>query len=367
MMNEQRLSAYLNLIQALLTCADGEEWNILHQHEELVNTEFVHIMEQVAQQMVSDGELETAKFLYYWVGQLTHVLAPNNNHPQENERLQAYLKLIQALLDCANGQEGEVLAANQDLIDSRFVHILKQVARQMAAKGANNTAVYLSNLATQISRNLAQKADILKPNFAKEPQLKYPVEREQSQEVKHFQDLLSRLDNNQDRRQTFNHSTLNNPLENHHLTNETVKAAVNTIADALTKSPPLSTNDLNKQQVVETPTPSPSVNQSNKNLTEVLVEISQSLSKLEQILTSHWQSPNPLWYMDVLERAQSANWLLTSEEIEQLIGVKPKCEPGKDSFQRGCWIFTKAGKMGLQTAWRISKYTDTTDAIRHNS
>ncbi|PAX56144.1 hypothetical protein CK510_10570 [Brunnivagina elsteri CCALA 953] len=59
--------------------------------------------------------------------------------------------------------------------------------------------------------------------------------------------------------------------------------------------------------------------------------------------------------MDILERAQSANWLLTSEEIEQLIGVKPKCEAGKEIFQRGCWIFTKVGKMGLQTAWKVSK------------
>ena len=71
--------------------------------------------------------------------------------------------------------------------------------------------------------------------------------------------------------------------------------------------------------------------------------------------------------MEVLERAQSSNWLLTSEEIKQLIGVKPKCEAGKDSFQSGCWIFTKAGKMGLQTAWRISKYTDITTTVGHNS
>ncbi|MBD2197513.1 MULTISPECIES: hypothetical protein [Calothrix] len=58
------------------------------------------------------------------------------------QRLCAYLNLIQAILNCANGQEGKVLAANQDLIDSLFINILKQVARQMAIKGANNTAVY---------------------------------------------------------------------------------------------------------------------------------------------------------------------------------------------------------------------------------
>ena len=91
-------------------------------------------------------------------------------------------------------------------------------------------------------------------------------------------------------------------------------------------------------------------------LEEKLNSINTSLQKLEQILISRSQPVNPLWYMDILERAQACDWLLSSEEVECLIGVKPKCEVGKDSFQRGCWIFTKIGKMGSQTAWKISKY-----------
>ncbi|MEB3219273.1 MAG: hypothetical protein VKN72_23985 [Nostocales cyanobacterium 94392] len=30
---------------------------------------------------------------------------------------QVYLNLIQQLLDCPNGEEGEILAANRDLVD----------------------------------------------------------------------------------------------------------------------------------------------------------------------------------------------------------------------------------------------------------
>jgi hypothetical protein len=59
--------------------------------------------------------------------------------------------------------------------------------------------------------------------------------------------------------------------------------------------------------------------------------------------------------MHVLERAQGSGWIMSTEEVEQLIGVKPKCEPGKDSFHRGCWVFVKAGKMGSQTGWRVMK------------
>jgi hypothetical protein len=35
----------------------------------------------------------------------------------DEQRLEAYLQLIQALLDCPSGEEGEILAANPDLLD----------------------------------------------------------------------------------------------------------------------------------------------------------------------------------------------------------------------------------------------------------
>jgi hypothetical protein len=36
-MNEQRIPSYLTLIQSLLTCADGEEANLLAQNQELLD------------------------------------------------------------------------------------------------------------------------------------------------------------------------------------------------------------------------------------------------------------------------------------------------------------------------------------------
>ncbi|CDN12842.1 hypothetical protein RintRC_5451 [Richelia intracellularis] len=41
--------------------------------------------------------------------------------------------------------------------------------------------------------------------------------------------------------------------------------------------------------------------------------------------------------------------------MEELIGVKPRCDAGKDSFHRRCWVFMKVGKMGSQTGWRVMK------------
>jgi hypothetical protein len=45
-MNEQRAQAYVNLIEQLLTCADGEKLNnMLQANQELIDPEFLQVME----------------------------------------------------------------------------------------------------------------------------------------------------------------------------------------------------------------------------------------------------------------------------------------------------------------------------------
>lgn len=44
-MNEQRIAAYLSLIQELLDCPGGEERQILNGHLELVDEGFVQVCE----------------------------------------------------------------------------------------------------------------------------------------------------------------------------------------------------------------------------------------------------------------------------------------------------------------------------------
>ena len=48
-MNEQRTQAYLNLINQLLSCNDGDEPRILQENLELVDEELVEVMVAVAQ------------------------------------------------------------------------------------------------------------------------------------------------------------------------------------------------------------------------------------------------------------------------------------------------------------------------------
>lgn len=76
---------------------------------------------------------------------------------------------------------------------------------------------------------------------------------------------------------------------------------------------------------------------------------------VSQTIASTVQQRSPLWYMSELERAEAQVWLLTTAEIQTLIGVKPIVAKGTSTYQRGSFIFTKAGKIGTQTAWKVTK------------
>lgn len=301
-MKQQHLEAYLQLAQQLLICPHGEEWTLLERNEQLVTPEFVKVLEHLAVQMAGEGKAEASKYLHHWSKQINHLFEEAVHHQSSDEKSQAYLELVQALLNCPSGSEVDILAANENLIDASLVKMMKQVAAQMAKREEEEAARFLSNLAAEIGRNLVP-VDNYKANLQKDAS-------------------LTGLDNNN---RFVNFERFNEPL-------------------AIPKEKP---DTVQKES---------QVNDSTKQwIDESLAEIAESLRNLEDIVFSRLQPSNPLWYMDILERAQANAWVLTTEEVEDLIGVKPRCEAGKNSYQRGCWVFVKAGKMGSQTGWRVIK------------
>jgi hypothetical protein len=54
-MNEQRTQTYLNLINQLLSCNDGDEPRILQKNQELLDRGLVEVMVAVAQQYREAG------------------------------------------------------------------------------------------------------------------------------------------------------------------------------------------------------------------------------------------------------------------------------------------------------------------------
>ncbi|GAB4546808.1 MAG: hypothetical protein Tsb0014_41390 [Pleurocapsa sp.] len=309
-MNQQRLKAYLDLIQGLLSCPKGEEWILLRQNEQLVNPELVEVMEQVANHLAMEGNIKPAKYLHNWAGQLHHILTENVATARtNNDKTEAYIKLIQALLNCPEGSETEVLAANRELIGPELVKVMQQVANQMAAEGDADTASFLRNLATDLNRTWLEHHEFkptLKKEIAPDPWLE--------------------------------EDTPPPPVES---TKET-------------EATPLELTEPQPEPETATTLPKTTLEQ-EPQLSQQLHAIADSLVKLEATLATRLPPANPLWYMDILEKAEAARWLLTTEEVEQLIGIKPQCHHDETSYQRGSWLFIKAGKIGAQIAWQVKK------------
>ena len=62
-MHKKRRKAYQNLINGLLNCNEGEEWELLQAHQELLDSDFIEVMAQVAEDLEKKGDEEGADFL----------------------------------------------------------------------------------------------------------------------------------------------------------------------------------------------------------------------------------------------------------------------------------------------------------------
>lgn len=356
-MNQQKIQSYINLIKKLLACSSGEEWIVLRQNEALVTPELVPVMEQVASQLAHQGNRKEAKFLHNLAGQIYHLFLSQTVPPSgEEDKSQVYLELIQALLDCPEGSEGELLLANQELIGPGLVAMIRKVATQLANSGNSQEANYLQKWATEINQLWLEQHDFQPiPKPEPEPE-EYP---------------------------TFSEDTpLSSPPQvqpSPPLSVEQPHSAgmANLAADPWTETlaePPPADFPLPEEATISSPEPtqslpveeqvrsqrSPDITTPDATMYEQinrhLETIAGALTKISETLTPSAQPPtDPLWYMDALERAAAGKWVLTSEEIKHLVGVQPNCAKESDSFQRGCWVFVKAGKLGSQTAWRVKK------------
>ena len=81
------------------------------------------------------------------------------------------------------------------------------------------------------------------------------------------------------------------------------------------------------------------------------------ITLIERIAAVVKPTADPLAHLEQLEKAIAHNWLLTTSEVQQLIGVKPKGE----RFPRGSFTFVRTSKIGNQLAWRVVKSFDGAD------
>jgi hypothetical protein len=347
-MNQHRLRAYLNLIQQLLACPNGEEWILLRQHETLVTPELVQIMEQVATQLASQGNPKEAKFLHNLAGQIHHLfVAQTVSPPEEEDHGQAYIDLIKALLECPKGAEDDLLATYSGLIGPGLVYAMQQVATQLAANGDQKAAHYLQFWAEKLSRLWLQAHDF-QPPAKPEPDSPRPSSAWDAPSETTSVPRSPRIP--QSPMATAAEPPLAEAEEDYWAD---VVEPVESASEALSSETPAFAG----AEVVGDHDGSQSPEQTlYVQINRHLQTIADALTQMSATLTPVSHPPtDPLWYMDVLERAHVGHWILTSSEIQQLIGVKPSCSHNEDTFQRGCWLFVKAGKLGAQTAWRVEK------------
>jgi hypothetical protein len=134
-MDEQRLQAYYQLIQQLLSCPNGEEAAILQANRELLDVDFLELLKVGVEQMsTQEGQENRANRLLALASQLSEQLdiplTPEPETPLNQANFDTYLQfLLEVLQATAESKVNPqvvypLLAANTDKLNLTFVELL---------------------------------------------------------------------------------------------------------------------------------------------------------------------------------------------------------------------------------------------------
>jgi hypothetical protein len=132
-MDEQRLQAYLNLIQSLLNCPRGEENQILQANSELVDAGLVKVMLERANDLRIDNNLDDANSLMTLAG---HLMGSYSNTIVEKASPSTYVNFLMELLQATSDSQGDpnviypMLRDNLNLVNDNLALVLRNWARE---------------------------------------------------------------------------------------------------------------------------------------------------------------------------------------------------------------------------------------------
>ncbi|MEG4202048.1 CHAT domain-containing protein [Microcoleus sp. Pol12A5] len=159
-MEETRAQAYLQLIETLLNCPNGEEPQILQPNLELVDWGFLQFCEVVAEKLAEEGQENQANYLRNLASQIWQFLGMNNDGDSDNSEggnLQEYAKFILDLLQAEQRSNSDIkviypmLAGRQHLLNDRFAEILQQVAQNLIADENSEAIAFIVALIENLS------------------------------------------------------------------------------------------------------------------------------------------------------------------------------------------------------------------------
>ncbi|WP_083896799.1 tetratricopeptide repeat protein [Oscillatoria acuminata] len=136
-MNEQRIPAYLTLIQKLLTSPRTQADEIINQHLELIDPGFLQLCQTLAEQFQEAGEEDRASFLLNLAQQLGGgiqgqdegaVANVGGSRSPEDEYLDVLMALLKTKLENPNNPQAieAVLVQYQDKLDLKFAEVVKE-------------------------------------------------------------------------------------------------------------------------------------------------------------------------------------------------------------------------------------------------
>ncbi len=180
MNQQQRLTQYLNLIQSLLNCPQGQEPAILQANQELIDEGLVVTMVAVAAQMSEEGEENNVRWLLNFAQQLAEMLGLSGEEGDEaiaptasNHAPEVYLTFVRELLTAEIDSNSDakvihrLLANNLDKLDENFAPILLKVAADIIddnPEQTQRTVKLIGNLCNHICQfplgNVANKIEI---------------------------------------------------------------------------------------------------------------------------------------------------------------------------------------------------------------
>jgi CHAT domain-containing protein len=136
-MHKKRRKAYRNLINALLNCNEGEEWELLQAHQDLVELHFIQEIQKVVEELTKKGDERGADFLQ----NLADTLINSS----------AYRRIIEQLLNCASDEEvRQILEANRDWVDAGLQQRMLEVAEDLRTQGYLDKSNFLMNLVEEL-------------------------------------------------------------------------------------------------------------------------------------------------------------------------------------------------------------------------
>ncbi|MBE9207279.1 CHAT domain-containing protein [Nostoc sp. LEGE 06077] len=157
-MDEQRLQAYYQLIESLLSCPSGEEPEILAANTELLDADFVQVVAAAAEHSAQQGQENTAN----WLRNLATYLTTPETPAITEADIETYGQFILEVLQATGESNGDpqviypLLEANTDKLNPIFAELLRRWATHTLAEAEPDKATFIAAVIGEFSNLINQ-------------------------------------------------------------------------------------------------------------------------------------------------------------------------------------------------------------------